>query len=168
MAQNERHKLVTFDVYTVLFDIENSLAQWVGQLIHLDGLNFVRAWRRKQLEFALISNSLGHGRLSFELITRRALDDTLTRSQLDLSESTNLHLCSLWLNLQPWPEAPEVLETIKARGYTLDLLSNGDLTHLQTLAKNFHLFLSISSPPSRRDITNLTTVFMACRWTRFI
>ena len=43
MAQNERHKLVTFDVCTALFHIENSLAPSVSQLIHLDRLNFVGA-----------------------------------------------------------------------------------------------------------------------------
>lgn len=76
MAQNERYELVTFDVYTALSDIANRLAPSVSQLIHLDGPNCVRAWRRKHLEFALISNSLGRGRFSFEVITRRALDDT--------------------------------------------------------------------------------------------
>ena len=147
MAQNERYQLVTFDVYTALFDIEGSLTPSVSQAIHFDGLNFVRAWRRKQLEYALISNSLGRGRISFEVITRRALDDTLTRSELDISESTKSQLSQLWLDLQPWPEAPLVLESIKARGYTLGILSNGDLTQLQTLANKLppvfeHIFSS--------------------------
>ena len=101
MTQNVRYQLVTFDVYTALFDIENSLAPSMSQVLHHDGLNFVRAWRRKQLEYALISNSLGQPRISFDLITRRALDDTLSRSQLDLPETTRTHLSQLWLNLQP-------------------------------------------------------------------
>ena len=54
------HPLVTFDVYTALFDIEASLTLIVrAALPHIDALTFVRAWRRKQLELALISNSLG-------------------------------------------------------------------------------------------------------------
>jgi 2-haloacid dehalogenase len=85
MAHNARYHLVTFDVYTALFDIENSLTPSVSQVLQLDGRNFVRGWRRKQLEYALLSNSLARGRLSFDVITRRALDDTLTRSQLDFS-----------------------------------------------------------------------------------
>ena len=43
MTQNVRYQLVTFDVYTALFDIENSLAPSVSQVLHPDGLNFVRA-----------------------------------------------------------------------------------------------------------------------------
>ena len=139
MAQNEPYQLVAFDVYTALFDIEGSLTPSVSQAIHLDGINFVRAWRRKQLEYALISNSLGRSRISFDVITRRALDDTITRSELDLSESTKSQLSQLWLNLQPWPEAPLVLESIKERGYTPGVLSNGDLTQLQTLANKLPL-----------------------------
>jgi 2-haloacid dehalogenase len=147
MTQNKRYQFVTFDVYTALFDIETSLTPSVSQAFDIDGLNFVRAWRRKQLEYALINNSLGKGRLSFELITRRALDDTLSRSQLDLPESARKHLSHLWLELQPWPEAPRVLEIIKARGYTLGLLSNGDVDQLRTLAKKLpsvfeHIFSS--------------------------
>jgi len=133
MTQNVRYQLVTFDVYTALFDIENSLAPSVSQVLHHDGLNFVRAWRRKQLEYALISNSLGQPRISFDLITRRALDDTLSRSQLDLPETTRTHLSQLWLDLQPWPEATRVLDALKARGYTLGLLSNDDTAMLHTL-----------------------------------
>ena len=39
-----------------------------------------------------------------------------------------------WLQLQLWPEAGAVLATVKARGYTMGLLSNGDTEMLQTLA----------------------------------
>src|SRR6185436_20826577 len=118
MTQNEGYRLVTFDVYTALFDIEISLTPAVSQVLHFDGPDFVHAWRRKQLEYALISNSLAQGRASFDLITRRALDDTVSRFQLDLPESTRTDLALLWLDLQPWPEAPRVLKTIKSRGYT--------------------------------------------------
>ena len=137
MTQTHRYQLVTFDVYTALFDIESSLKGIVSETFGMsfDSLTFVRAWRRKQLEYALISNSLQQGRPSFELITKRALDDTLARSKLNLSESSLTQLMDAWLTLQPWPEATHVLDSLKERGYVLGLLSNGDTAMLQAPLK---------------------------------
>jgi 2-haloacid dehalogenase len=144
---NNRYSLITFDVYTALFDIESSLTPLISEILNINGLNFVRTWRRKQLEYVLISNSLGQDRLSFAMITRRALDDTLARSSLDLSDSAKTTLLARWLDLEPWSEVPSVLEALKSRGYTMALLSNGDMTQLQTLAQKLppvfdHIFSS--------------------------
>lgn len=143
------YRLITFDVYTALFDIENSLTPLVHESIHglADALSFVRAWRRKQLEYALISNSLGPARIPFETITQRSLDDTLTRSHLELDETKRTLLLEAWLNLQPWPEAHNALNTLKARGYILGLLSNGDTGALHRLSMKLppvidHIFSS--------------------------
>jgi 2-haloacid dehalogenase len=148
MPDNTRYRLITFDVYTALFDIETSLTPIVHDKLHIaDPLAFVRTWRRKQLELVLISNSINHGRTSFALITRRALDDTLTRSKLDIPDSVRSHLSQAWLTLQPWPEASLVLVSLKSRGHTLGLLSNGDADQLHTLARQLppvfdHIFSS--------------------------
>jgi hypothetical protein len=92
MTQPKHYQLITFDVYTALFDIDSSLTPAVSEMLDLDGLTFVRAWRRKQMEYALISNSLERGRIAFELITRRALADTLVRCHVTLSESLQTDL----------------------------------------------------------------------------
>lgn len=149
MPEIDRYRLITFDVYTALFDVESSLTPVVKKVLgtNLDSLAFVRAWRRKQLEYALISNSLHQMRIPFELITRRALDDTLTRANVRPDETSRMHLVESWEDLQPWPEAPSVLEALKARGYSLALLSNGDASMLQALRKKLpgvidHVFSS--------------------------
>ncbi len=147
MTQPKHYQLITFDVYTALFDIDSSLTPAVSEMLDLDGLTFVRAWRRKQMEYALISNSLERGRISFELITRRALADTLVRCHVTLSESLQTDLLNAWQILQPWPEAASVMDSIKARGYTLGVLSNGDMKMLETLIKRLppvieHIFSS--------------------------
>ena len=147
MTQPKHYQLITFDVYTALFDIDSSLTPAVSEMLDLDGLTFVRAWRRKQMEYALISNSLERGRISFELITRRALADTLVRCHVTLSESLQTDLLNAWQTLQPWPEAASVMDSIKARGYTLGVLSNGDMKMLETLIKRLppvieHIFSS--------------------------
>ncbi len=141
--------MITFDVYTALFDIESSLTPLVNETLHAgtEALGFVRAWRRKQLEYALIGNSLGKARIPFGTITQRALNDTLTRFHLELDETKHRYLLDAWLDLKPWPEAHAVLNTLKARGYALGLLSNGDTEALHILLMNLppvidHIFSS--------------------------
>jgi 2-haloacid dehalogenase len=149
MPGTSRYRLITFDVYTALFDIEGSLLPLVGQVLdpHADSLGFVRLWRKTQLEYALISNSLGGERVPFQTITRRALEYTLTQMQADVTETAREHLMMAWQKLALWPEAEEVLTALKARGYLIGLLSNGDEMKLQALAARLpivcdHIFSS--------------------------
>ncbi len=136
-----RYKLITFDVYTALFDIESSLLPAMQAVVApgIDSLPLVRTWRRKQLEYVLISNSLGRGRVPFWTITKRALDYTLTRAGVELDHSASEQLMACWLHLHLWPEAGAVLATVKARGYRMGLLSNGDTEMLQALADRLPL-----------------------------
>ena len=137
MPGKHPYQLITFDVYSALFDVESSLAPRITETIPIvpDSIGFVRAWRRKQLEYALISNSLQGKRISFEIITRRSLDDTLARAGQDVPEPARTALVETWRELVPWPETAEVLRALKKRGYTLGLLSNGDTSMLRALLK---------------------------------
>jgi 2-haloacid dehalogenase len=143
-----RYRLLTFDVYSALYDIEGSLTPRVAEALpQSGGLSLVRTWRRKQLEYALISNSLGQGRVSFRLITRRALDYALAQARLDPPNSARESLVEAWDELRLWPEAAEALSAVKARGYVIGLLSNGDEAMLRALARQLpitvdHIFAS--------------------------
>ena len=134
-AMADRHTLITFDVYSALFDIESSLVPPVKTALGADGdaLELVRNWRRKQMEWVLISNSLGGARLTFESITRRALDDSLARARRNLPEPVRADLAAVWRTLRPWPEAAPVLQEVKDRGYVVGWLSNGDEAMLRAL-----------------------------------
>jgi 2-haloacid dehalogenase len=129
------YQLITFDVYTALFDVESSLIPIVQQALasDLEPLAFVRLWRRKQLDYALIDNSLAQGRSSFWSLTQRALDYSLSQFKAASTESSHQTLMQSWLHLQPWPEAFEVLNVIKTRGHPIGLLSNGDHSMLLSL-----------------------------------
>ena len=130
------YELITFDVYTALFDIEGSLVPFVHTLLdeQVDSVELVRMWRQKQLEYALISNSLQQGRVPFAEITRLALGYALSRAQVDLNDESRQFLVSGWNQLQLWPEAEQILVEIKKRGYPVALLSNGDNSMLRRLA----------------------------------
>jgi 2-haloacid dehalogenase len=130
-----RYQLITFDVYTALFDVEGSLTPMMREAFgpDIDSLALVRTWRRKQLEYALISNSLQGARIPFWQITQQALAYTLAQNNLTVSTALQQNLMGAWLHLQPWPEAIEVLQAVKANGDRLGLLSNGDTQMLNAL-----------------------------------
>jgi 2-haloalkanoic acid dehalogenase type II len=121
-------RVVTFDFYTALVDCVGSLLPVVRAVCgdHVDALALTRAWRTRQLEWAQLSNSLQRGRIPFRECTRRALVYTFARIGRTLSQSQVAELVAAWDSLTPWPEANATLAAIKARGYPIGVLSNGD------------------------------------------
>lgn len=132
-------RLVTFDFYTALVDYEGSLLPVVRQVCEpsADPVQLLRAWRAKQLEGALLSNSLQRGRVSFRELTRRALIYTFARAGQSLSKTGVDELVRAWDGLSPWPEAKSTLADLKARGYALGVLSNGDAAMLRAGLRHF-------------------------------
>ena len=133
-------KMVTFDVYMALLDIEGSLVPIVGEVLSLDltaASAFVRTWRAKQMERAAISNSLGGERVSFRDATRMGLDYLARRDGLNLDHATQEKLVFAWDQLRPWLEADEAIAAIKAKGYLTAILSNGDQNMLEAVATQF-------------------------------
>jgi 2-haloacid dehalogenase len=142
-----RPRLITFDVYSALFDYAGSLVPVVEACGIPDAARFVAQWRAKQLEYAQLTNSLPGGRLSFRLVTRRALDYVLARAKAKLSDREIERCMRAWDELRPWPEAEATLAQLAARGYELGLLSNGDADMLRSLAARLatkidHIFAS--------------------------
>jgi len=128
--------LVTFDAYTALVDCEAGLVPAVREACGeaVDAVQLARAWRAKQLEYAQVSNSLQRGRIPFRLVTRRAMDYTFARAGIELTGEQGAALEAAWDRLPPWPEAKATLAELKARGYRLGILSNGDEEMLRALA----------------------------------
>lgn len=133
-------KLVTFDVYMALLDIEGSLVSVVSQELGLEADRarpFVQMWRAKQMERAAISNSLEQGRTSFRAATRMALDYVAARNNITMDPDTHTRLVMAWDTMRPWPEANDVVAAIKAKGIPTAILSNGDQDMLEAVAKLF-------------------------------
>lgn len=133
-------KLVTFDVYMALLDIEGSLVPIVADRLNMPvdkATNFVRTWRAKQMERAATSNSLGKERTSFRDATGMALDYVAGRSSVDMLPETREALIKAWDELNPWPEANEAVGAVKAKGFMTAILSNGDQAMLEAVARNF-------------------------------
>ncbi len=135
-----RPRLVTFDVYTALLDIQGGLVLAFARALAIapgEAAPLVRQWRAKQMELAAISNSLGLGRRPFRECTRLGLDHVLATHDLDLADDARHALVMAWDVLQPWPEAVEVVAAVKRTGAATAILSNGDQDMLDAVARNF-------------------------------
>jgi 2-haloacid dehalogenase len=133
-------KLVTFDVYMALLDIQGSLVPVLSDALGIDVAGadpLVRTWRAKQMERAAASNSLDLGRFRFRDCTRQGLDYTLGRAGLDLPAGERERLVMAWDDMRAWPEAVEVVAEVKRRGYATAILSNGDQDMLEAVARQF-------------------------------
>jgi len=133
-------KLVTFDVYMALLDIEGSLRPVVQETLGLDAdvaATFVRLWRTKQMERAAISNSLGGRRTSFSDCTAMALDYCLARYNITVGADEQINLIFSWDKIKPWPDAETAIASVRAMGCQTAILSNGDQRMLEAVALNF-------------------------------
>lgn len=133
-------KLVTFDVYMALLDIEGSLVPAVEEALSLPteaATAFVRLWRGKQMERAAISNTLQKGRTSFRDCSAMALDYCLGRHKLSVTPDVRWSLVLAWDAMRPWPDADAAIAAIKAKGCKTAILSNGDQGMLEAVARNF-------------------------------
>jgi len=133
-------RLVTFDVYMALLDIEGSLTPLVMEALNLSrdtATSFLRSWRAKQMERAAISNSLERDRTSFRDATRMGLDYVAGRAGIKVTAATREFLVSAWDRMTPWPEADEAVAAVKAAGCRTAILSNGDQDMLEEVAQCF-------------------------------
>ena len=133
-------KLVTFDVYMALLDIEGSLVPRVADTFDMAAdraTAFVQVWRAKQLERAATSNSLEKERTSFRDATAMALDYVAGRNGITMDADTRDRLITAWDTLSPWPEANDVIAAVKDKGCQTAILSNGDQAMLEAVARNF-------------------------------
>ncbi len=134
-------RAITFDVYSALYDTPRGLAAAVGPMLERRGaggdpLAVSRIWRTKQREYLLIANSLDRepasNRKAIEASVRyalRSLDPPLTAEEVSA-------LIGAWEQLPPWPEAAEVLNEVRRRGFVVATLSNGDEDMLRALLAN--------------------------------
>ena len=131
-------KLITFDAYSALFDIEGSIIPVVngvlGEKLKEETTPFFRLWRIRQWDYVLLSNSLQKEHLSYDYITERALEYTCKKYKVTLSGDETARLMKGWRELNPWPEGQKVLKAVKEKGYEIAILSNGDTDMLKDLA----------------------------------
>lgn len=122
-----------FDAYGTLFDVGSAarrLAEQPGQ----DALSAIwpqlaEDWRLKQLQYSWLRAITGDY-TSFWHVTQDGLDWAMEKHGLDDPEMREMLLALYW-ELATYKEVPKMLATLKARGLTCAILSNGSADMLE-------------------------------------
>jgi 2-haloacid dehalogenase len=116
-----------FDAYGTLFDY-NSAAARCKNVLGDDWQTLSDLWRRKQLEYTWLRSLMGR-HTDFWHVTGEALDYALGVLKRD-DPGLRALLMQQYLNLDPYPEVPQMLERLKAKSMRAAILSNGSPTML--------------------------------------
>lgn len=112
---------IVFDAYGTLFDLDG--LEEVCAAIAPDPAAFVRMWRTKQLEYAILRTVLDRYS-DWGQITSDALDYTTTVFALAVDPLLRGRLMRAWLELPAFPDARPALERFDRSGDRIAILSN--------------------------------------------
>ena len=116
-----------FDAYGTLFDVTSAARTVASEKEYNHFLNYSvkvsNTWRIKQLEYSWLRNIM-HEYIDFWQITKDALDFALEENQIK-NEKLRQRLLDVYWNLSAYPEAHDVLTTLKANNIQTGILSNG-------------------------------------------
>lgn len=116
-------KACVFDAYGTLFDVHAAAAA-LKQEIGPKADQLSATWRTKQLEYTWL-RSLMPAYTPFWQVTQDGLDYAL--EEAGLADRTDLRqkLLDLYFNLAAYPEVPDMLAKLQAKGISTAILSNG-------------------------------------------
>jgi 2-haloacid dehalogenase len=126
-----------FDAYGTLFNFA-SVAEDCRDALGERAAAFVALWRDKQLQTTWLLAAQGRHR-DFWTVTGDALDYALAAFGVNASDLRE-RLMARYLTLDVFPEVPDALRRLKARGLRLAILSNGTPAKLDDL---FDMTLSV-------------------------
>ena len=116
-----------FDAYGTLFDVTSATRIVANEEEYSSfpnhSVKVSNSWRIKQLEYSWLRNIM-HEYIDFWQITKDALDFALEENQIK-NEKLRQRLLDVYWNLSAYPEAHDVLTTLKANNIQTGILSNG-------------------------------------------
>jgi len=126
-------KACVFDAYGTLFDVHSAVGRHRAQLgDRADQVSTL--WRTKQLEYTWLRSLMGKY-VDFWRVTQDALDFAFAAHGITDQELQRA-LMEAYLHLDCYPEVPEMLKTLKQRGYRTVILSNGSPPMLTAAVKH--------------------------------
>jgi 2-haloacid dehalogenase len=132
-AQKPRFKAVAFD-YFVIFD-PSSITPAVERELPGRGEEFVKAWQRKQFDYAFL-RSITRDHKDFFEVTGDALDFTARSLGVELSPGQRERLLNAYLTLSPWPDTVGALRKLRASGVRVITIANFSPRMLRSNADN--------------------------------
>ena len=126
---------VVFDLYGTLLEI-GSLETVVARHVP-DAAAFVRAWRDKQISYAM-SATLMERYEDFDAITGHALDYVLELFGVTLAPAAREELGDAWLGVRMYPDALIALNAVCEQGIRTAVFTNGTVISARTVLRNAH------------------------------
>jgi 2-haloacid dehalogenase len=119
----DQARAVVFDAYGTLFDVHSAVARHAAA-VGPEATRLSEIWRSKQLEYSWVLSLAGRYE-PFWTLTERALDYAFARCP---GADVNLRkqLLAAYRTLDAYPEVPDALARLRARGLRTGILSNGD------------------------------------------
>jgi 2-haloacid dehalogenase len=121
-----------FDAYGTLFDFASAVTR-CDDVPAEKRAALTAFWRDKQLQYTWL-RTLQNRYADFWQVTGDALDFALESLGLE-TPTLRDRLMELYLGLEPFPEVPEILQALRARGFKTAILSNGSPAMLATLVQ---------------------------------
>jgi 2-haloacid dehalogenase len=120
-----------FDFYGTVVDMQSGLTEAIRPYLLAHGSSLeagrvVTWWRRTHFEASMIDALLDRDHSPYREIGQQALDYTLERAGVAHTDEEVAALVGAIERLRPFPDVVEALTQLKAHGYALAILSNGD------------------------------------------
>jgi 2-haloacid dehalogenase len=124
-------KALAFDQYGTIVDIQKGLTEAVTPFLKQKGWtgepgSFVTWWRRTHFENSMIDSLCDRGHTPYREISQRAVAHVMDRCGIAYTKDEVRWLISQIETLEPFPDVVAALNKLRAKGYTLAILSNGD------------------------------------------
>jgi len=124
-------KALAFDQYGTIVDMQKGLTEAVTPYLAKKGWegspdSFVTWWRRTHFENSMIDALLDRGHTPYRQIGHRAVSWVMDRCKIAYTQDEVRWLVGEIERLQPFPDVVAALEQLRASGYKLAILSNGD------------------------------------------
>ncbi|AWW48371.1 haloacid dehalogenase type II [Polynucleobacter paneuropaeus] len=135
------YKLIAFDAYGTLFDVY-SMGALAEELFPGNGATLALMWRDRQIEYTRLvtmSDPSPQGSkyyLPFWDLTSRSLRYVCKRMNLELSSANEKRLMDQYAKLTGFADSLNVLKTIKEKGISTAILSNGSREMLATVVQS--------------------------------
>jgi 2-haloacid dehalogenase len=124
-------KVLALDQYGTIVDIQKGLTEAVTPFLRQKGWigepnSFVTWWRRTHFENSMIDSLCDRGHTPYREISQRAVAHVMDRCGIAYTKDEVRWLVSQIETLKPFPDVVSGLEKLRAKGYKLAILSNGD------------------------------------------
>ena len=132
-------KALAFDQYGIIVDMQKRLTQAVTPFLAKKGWkgspdSFVTWWRRTHFENSMIDALIDRGHTPYRQIGHRAVSFVMDRCKIGYTQDEVCWLVGEIERLKPFPDVVAALGKLRAAGYALAILSNGDPDMLKAAA----------------------------------